>query len=216
MTPDVAKIFHYYAKKRYVELFSKSLLPNDHEKTLPDSVVSMNDCLYRFMHSYHKMILIDTDEVIASYTASSFQQLLLDVASKTDMSLKNTLFTFRNQRYFDDDPRVVPGPLVTQFAVRHTDPEVPGKRPKMITDPNLCLAGGAHSCQQSVPGAKRVTVDPKVAVSFHYKSCERSRKANKPSDCKAVFENTKEDLSMRRFKDQLTQKFEKAMSEINK
>ena len=145
MTPEVAKVFHYYEKQGFVQIFSKSLLPIDQTLRKPDRVLGLNDCLYRHMHSY-KIIIIDTDELIASYSVNNFQELLVEIALKANVDIDNSLFTFRNQRYFVDDPRVVPGPLVTQFAVRHTSAENPGERTKMIVDPNLCLVVNCHKC----------------------------------------------------------------------
>ena len=115
--------------------------------------IGLNDCLYRNMYAFHKMVDIDTDEIIAGKQSFKLWPMLQEVAANKKEPMQNMLFTFRNERYFTDDPRqqtenTTHPSLLTQTLVYHMPPESPAKRPKPIVD---LFRSPSHGGQESEP-----------------------------------------------------------------
>ena len=218
MGAEHGKIFRYYAKKKFVDIFSSSNIPGYDVTTdpMPDLIASSNDCLFRFMHSVRRIVHVDTDEIIAPFTLSDLSQLISHVSKMNNASDENPMFQFSNQRYFLDDPQVKPGPFFSQFAVRHVAPEGPRTRPKSIVDASGCLALNSHVCVFRVPGTRVIRVPTDIAASLHYKACATSRVQNKPKNCSDLFLHSVADRSMRRFQKRLEYNVNKVVADMLK
>ena len=215
MSPQIEAVMEYYAEKGLLDVYSKSVLAFDPPFKKPDSDVSLNDCLYRFMHSYNYIIFVDFDEVITSYKSDNYSALLEEVSKFSRAGKNDTHFMFRNQRYFIDDPSLNPAlahphPLVTQYATRHVVPEKEYVRTKHIMAPHVCFAVSPHYCVGQIPGIRYLT----VALSRHYKSCVRSRGETRVENCTAMFQSSVQDTSMTRFGNHLLQNYKTALKEF--
>ena len=217
MGTEMSRVFRYYAEIGYVDVLSAGKLPSDKIPVKPARAVGLNDCLYRFMYFYDKMIDIDTDEFISSKTSYSYDHLFNTILQYRGVSRDNTSYVFRNQRYFIDDPNLkpVPGNLVTQYAVRHVTPELPRYRSKLIVDPHCCLMVSPHQCIHKVPSCRVFHCPPHLGVNCHYKSCSGSRKVNKPKDCIKEFASAKTDNSMTRFSGPLQEAVDRVLKRLN-
>ena len=221
MEEKIAKVFRYYEAQGFVQIFTRRGTPGEKPNDKPANDVCNVDCIYRFMHAYHKMVNIDIDEIIASYTVDKLKDVLLEEARIQNVSYDKTVFEFANQRYFTDDPRVQPGLLKTQFATRHIGPEYWRnttllERSKTIVHPDVCFTVCPHRCDKENvnPGARRIYVNHTRAVSRHFKSCYKSRSETKPQNCTAQFLRSIEDRSLQRFYPRLYANVKMVMSQL--
>ena len=207
ITSKIGDVFRYYQDQGYMDIMQAGKLPSEKHPIKPARAVGINDCLYRNMYSYRQIINIDMDEIIASPNATSYHELLDYLSSNSRYSRNHTIYLFHNQRYFLDAPQPSRDDhvaasrdfLMTQYAVMHVRPESIGKRAKVIVAPSLCLMLSPHACLRRVSGSFVMRVKPNLAVSYHYKSCRKSRRVNRPKNCSREFSTAVLDDSMTRF-----------------
>ena len=208
---EQAKVFNIYVKQGFLDVLSSASPPDSDPNTVMvhSRSETINDCLYRNMYSYHKIMIMDTDEFMVPGKRDNLWDLISQVAENRGVSLEKTMFSLRNQHYYTDDPQLQPSLLLTQFAIKHIPPEKVKFRAKMILDSNVCFLATAHKCRALVPGTTDITLSAGEAVLHHYKACNTARPYNKPYNCKAMFSGAKIDKSMHRFGERLTQNVQK-------
>lgn len=123
-----SKILHYYNNKndnKFVELRQSPYFVSDNEDTrrLHQSPV-INDCYFRNMYRYEKIIVMDLDEIITPRIQYTYAELLHNIEDSTSAKGKSDRFRsyeFRNEYYFLDleGDTHQPDNLVTMFHRKH-------------------------------------------------------------------------------------------------
>jgi hypothetical protein len=217
ISTEQARLFHFYVKQGFLDLLSAASPPGWN----PTKVLSIsrseniNDCLYRNMYAYHKIMIIDTDEFIVPQKEYSVWNMMVAVAKRLNVNLERTIFALRNQIYYTDDPRLQHSLLQTQFAIRHRDPEPVTVRAKMILDPNVCFFATSHRCSYVARGAGVITPMAEEAVMHHYKACNTTRVNSRPDNCTHAIEEMTEDTSMQRFGVELEQRVLQILEQLS-
>lgn len=116
--PNISKVIKYYVKKGFVEL-TKLTLPGE-QPNLPgfrhlylknkltnkrqNELIPYNDCLYRNLHSYKYLALLDIDEVIMPLKYENWADLMDEVEQISFKTRNQTKASYnvRNAYFLDD------------------------------------------------------------------------------------------------------------------
>lgn len=163
----------------------------------------INDCMYRNMYKFNRILVIDFDEVIMPKTASNLSQLIshLDQHYTNGKIIPPANYIFANNYFFLElPPNMAESPYFT--FMRYTKRAAPseyGYSVKSIIDPQSCVNMHNHYCWSVTPGyANKGHVDvvnSSFAINQHYKYCHLN--STQCAEAKSVFF---EDNSMQRFK----------------
>jgi len=122
---NISKVLHYYQKRGMIEL-SPLTLPGD-QPNLPEyqhlylrskltakrqnELIPYNDCLYRNLHSYQYLALLDIDEIIMPLRHENWFDLMQEVEtlSLAEQNYSRASYNVRNVYFFDD----LAGPMGT-------------------------------------------------------------------------------------------------------
>ncbi|KAG8226200.1 hypothetical protein J437_LFUL012459 [Ladona fulva] len=196
--PAVGCILNLYANKGIVTLLPWSLdMASQREIRTEGLFAALNDCLYRSMHRFRFLALIDLDEFIGSLTARapaagafSFQNAFfyLQWADDEEMTQAQSSHTTRApgsvtaSRSIEDE--VLPG-LLTQKKTRRRARAHPHKqRSKYICRPERVVEAGNHFVWEFTSGGGgmgigsgggsvgAVHVPSEAALLHHYRVCE--------------------------------------------
>ena len=215
MTAEISEIMDYYKKLEVVEVPSQGPIAGDDFRQ--PSAISLNDCLYRHLHSFRKILQVDPDEYIVPRNKMSLMQFMLHYAAANNVSFDGAEFWFSNTYFFkdyqtDDIDTSLPEHLeVLKYRYR-SHPHPFKKSSKPVIDPLACKIVHAHQCiDPKVPGVRSdiVMVDPEQAIMHHYKHCGRSRWKAMP--CEDYFKDMVQDDIMTVFKDGLMERVEKVI-----
>ncbi|KAF5292071.1 hypothetical protein FQR65_LT11337 [Abscondita terminalis] len=91
--PNISKVFKYYEDLGRVE--AKSVM-----NRVQDEVISLNDCLYKHMHEYKYLVVVDIDEVIVPLNGSTWNDLMDHLERTLDKEYDS--YNARNVYYFTD------------------------------------------------------------------------------------------------------------------
>ena len=205
-----ASLFQHYDKTGFVDFRqSWNFIPD------PGSLTShlhwspvINDCMYRFMYSYHHIIVMDLDEVIIPKNVANYSQLLKQIDEKQVKSHHPARhYTFRNAYFFKDIPKNDTS-LAKYFTIlKHRwrlPPSDPGYSVKSIISPMSCTHMHNHYCWGSTKlhdtSGLKVDVELQYAMNQHYKMCHFSKE-----ECKKVIAQAVPDDVILRYNSSLMQ-----------
>ena len=219
MTVETSKILEYYQDTGFVKIYTQTSIPGETSR-IPNSV-AINDCLYRNLHSFRKLLVCDLDELIIPRNNISLMQLIETVAADHHVPFRGAQFWFASTLFYTDyKPRVnftiLDGERVQIFKYRHrTPPEpFPGSC-KSIIDPLTCRHAHAHMCTFDWVG-KRVEVSSDVAKLHHYKNCSSNWWKPVGTSCKDIFETMVEDDIMLVYEDLLRTRMERVETDMKR
>ena len=198
----VHDVFYYYYKLGIIDVISQGPINGDH--FIQPRALSVNDCLYRNMYRYHKIINIDTDEVIVPTNYSNLTEFLARIDQENTIPVGDMIFPSR--AFYTEAIPEHPSGLIFPFASTY----VQDKITKNILDINRCLKVTSHYCIYVIPGNKVLSVDDKYGSNYHFKRCSTARLAKRPKDCDDAIASGKTDNRMRSFHPQLESRVKKA------
>ena len=168
-------VFRAYSKQRVVAL-SKIAPPIDNWCTWCQKMATiavLNDCMYRNMHRYKFMVVVDVDEIIVPHKDANYSDMLRRIV-RTSRSTSVDHMAFRNAYFFLDFPpdESQPRELATLRHHTRTSLSRPGVAVKSIVNPRACVSLQNHFCATRTPHDSTVLmVDADVALNHHYKRC---------------------------------------------
>ena len=174
----------------------------------------INDCMYRNMYRFRRIVVIDFDEFILPLVHTTLADLVdhLD-RNHSKLAKPPANYAFRNQYFFldlppDDD---VPSHLTLLRHRRKAPISGTGYSVKSIIRPQACLAMHNHYCLVLTAGFSKnsVEISPDVAVNQHYKWCHFDNKT-----CTELLAMSRRDETMLRFKAALKPRVAKKLSVI--
>ena len=203
---DAGKVFQYYDSTGFVDFRqSHNFVAVEGEHTIHMHMSPViNDCMYRNMYSFKKVIVTDLDEVIVPRDYSTYAELLvyLDQLYPGEHPARHYIFT--NAYFFTDFPKQsdVSSHLTTlAYRIRLPESEV-GYAAKSIIDPQACINMHNHVCwgntQLYNTDGYLVFVDGHVALNQHYKKCHFT-----PAECMEQMTVSGLDNIMLRYKEYL-------------
>ena len=213
--PASSVLRYYYDVDGFVELRQSPYFVEDERETrrLHQSP-AINDCYFRNMYRYEKIIVIDADEIIVPRREHTYSSLIQSINKK--IKNKPWSYEFRNEYYFldmDGDPEQ-PQNLRTLYHRKHVQVSKPGYSVKSIQDPNTCTALHNHYCWRFGPKYSKDRihkVDPKIGTSQHYKTCHFSK-----DKCEEMMKKEKTESHMLRYKSELIERTTQSVMRINK
>jgi len=138
---------------------------------------ALNDCLYRTMHRFKYVLMIDIDELIIPY---KHPNLLSMLKTLDQVNIRRTgAYSFQNAFFYSqwpDDKSIahnIPYPLTTLLKTRRkTQLNIHKQRSKCIVIPRNVVEMGNHFVWEFLPSKFMVNVDPRLANLHHYRVCE--------------------------------------------
>ena len=223
---ESARIFQEYAKEGFVDFRqSHNFIKDGGELTIHMHMSPViNDCMYRNMYKYRKIIVTDFDEVIVPRSVLTYHDMLtyIDKFQTPNNQHPARHYIFRNNYFFID----IPGEDTSQSkhltTLRHRK-KVPvsgfGYSSKSIIDPLSCRGMHNHYCWKSTVlyanGKSQIDVQPEYAVNQHYKACHLDKWENKAGKCKELFKEAVQDDIMLRFKPKLEKQVRSKLAALN-
>ena len=171
----------------------------------------INDCLYRNMYEFRKIVVIDLDEVILPRKHVDITSMLayLEKQSKDNLhSAKN--YIFRNAYFFLDLPPDFSRPAEMTFLRYRKRMTISPRLSsvKSIIDPMLCSHMHNHVCWKFTNKPRRLhsqmEVSPSVGTNNHYKPCHFDAYLRKDGICSEMLKTPVYDSSMLRHERSLT------------
>lgn len=211
------EVLRHYEAEGMVELRKTDPLPIPGEQQfLLHGTPVINDCMYRYMHSYRWIFVVDFDEVIVPRSSYDLREM---VGYLENMTAKKTPppvnYLFLNQYYFLDSP---PDPAVptahTIIRYRKTPPTTrQGVATKSYVDPRKCAQMHNHYCMGLIEGQDDRNVfefvDSSVGTSNHYKRCHLTA-----AECQDILRNTTDDDVVMKYSVELRRNFARKVDQI--
>lgn len=206
---ESVQVLAHYAKDGYVDLRRSDYIEHGPEQHLLHGSPVINDCLYRHMHLFHYVVVIDFDEVVVPRSGHKSLKNLVDVLRFNYSSLEyppvNYIF-YNNYYFLDLPPDTSISPYLTMMRYRRKAPVSPfGYSVKSIINTQACLGMHNHFCWTLTPAYLKNSyphvVDHSIAVNHHYKKCHL-----KETECAELIRNSTEDDVLLQFKNDLQKK----------
>jgi hypothetical protein len=221
VTKPAVNVLREYAREGFVDLRFSAIIhhyPPGSDYRYLHGTPAINDCMYRHMHSFKYMNVIDVDEFIFPEAFLTLQELVNFL--EKNMTDHPSSYVFRNNRFFIDIPNngsYVDDEKYNSYnmtVIKHrmkVELEQPGWGVKSMVNPQACVIMHNHYCWGVTPGFKeRPTsqdVDPSIATNRHYKRCHYKAK-----ECAVLEETAVYDNLMLRYADALKENVDKKMA----
>ena len=182
----------------------------------------INDCLYRNMYRYKKIVCVDLDEYIVPRQHSNYRQLIEAIDTTHPYNHPAKSYMFRNSYFWLDFGPTLPQPwyLLTQRFVKRMETSPYGYACKSFTDPRTCVGLQNHFCWVLAPSmdipAWSVDVLPEYAQNHHYKKCHFDAYLGKPGRCKKMMEKFEVDETMLKFQPELLARVLRTVKDLGK
>lgn len=171
-------ILDQYVKDGFVELRKTNYIADGPQQHLLHGSPVINDCIYRNMHKFNYIMVIDFDEFIMPRNETTIPQLIDRLkVDYSKMQFPPINYVFYNVYFFLDlPPDTFESPYLTFLRYRNRVAVSPyGHAVKSIVHTGACIAMHNHYCWTVTPqytdrGFPQV-VEPTIAVSQHYKKC---------------------------------------------
>ncbi|KFM60299.1 hypothetical protein X975_10077, partial [Stegodyphus mimosarum] len=149
-------------------------------------MASINDCIYRQMHSLAYVVVVDFDEFITPRHAITLQQLLSshDIPEKKSASFVFRSCVFCTEYERDIFPDEIP-PFITQTSIRRESTIYPFLvRTKYVVKPRRMVTSGVHHVWELIPGWEERLVPASHVLVHHYRAqlCTEGKKKLKKGE----------------------------------
>ena len=181
----------------------------------------INDCFYRNMYRYKKVICTDFDEMIVPRAHGNYSSMLEAIDKETKTNHTAPSYMFRNVYFFTDFPPVETEPWfsITARYLRHVAPSGYGYSIKSITDTRACIALQNHLCWRrlSVYDTKAwtVDVDRDLAMNHHYKKCHFDEYLGEIGECEKMMKTSYVEKTMLRFREELSHRMRQTLKRLH-
>ena len=204
MTEETSRILKYYVNKGFVKLYPQGPFAGNVYR-LPGAI-SINDCMYRNMYSFVKLLIIDLDEyIIPRYNLTlmeaikSFSAIMKKEFFGAEFLFKNTVFYTDYKKFDLSKPRNI---QVLRHRY-HAPPEPFNGGAKSLIDPMTCIYAHMHFCHSFSYFNRQIKLNESFGLSHHYKDCSSSWWRFR--SCKSLFVNMTRDNIMLRYEHKLKQ-----------
>ena len=200
-------VFTDYAHQGLVDFCQMpNIIDDDSEFTiLLNMSPAINDCMYRNMYRYKKVICTDVDEMIVPRTVMNYTQMMDQILAVKGSGHPHPSFMFRNVYFFTDFGPHVDEPwfLHSQRYLTHIKPSEFGYSVKSITDPQACIALQNHLCWKRIRKYDRknwtIDVPLKFGRNQHYKTCHFDSYLGQLGACERMMKEYFIDRNIERF-----------------
>ncbi|XP_013391225.1 uncharacterized protein LOC106159479 isoform X1 [Lingula anatina] len=184
----------------------------------------LNDCMYKNMYRYGKIVITDLDEMIVPRgNMMTYSELIDAIEKETKPRHPHRMYNFRNVYYFSELPQNTSEPQVTltlrqTYHLRELTPV--GTSTKSIIDPMACRNVHNHYCWKIAEKLEKtrhsVQVHEKFGMNQHYKKChfDKYATAYHLPPCKEALKNYTFDPTMLKFKTYLLRNIAKPLKDL--
>ena len=215
---EASLVFRHYDRQGFVDFRQSHNFvnePGEYNIHLHMSPV-INDCMYRNMHAYKKIVVTDLDEIIVPRNHSNYHDMLLAIDKALPEYHPARSYIFSNAYFFTDLPPSNASQNETsnlwtiKYRVRMpTSPQ--GYAIKSMIDPQTCINMHNHYCWGLTSlyekAGQQVEVPELLGLNQHYKRCHWEK-------CVESWKQAISDDSMLRFREVLTDRVNAKLKEI--
>lgn len=207
-------VLRHYSDEGLVDLRKTEPIYDDLDHYLLQGSPVINDCIYRHMYEFDRIIVIDFDEIILPRKHDTLADL---VAYLDEAYPQGVNYAFRNNYFFlDMEPDVEIPPSLTLLRFRRKVTVSPNRsQMKSIINPMACTNMHNHDCWGLTPDyalhtfhfwsperyGRTQPVDPDVALNQHYKKCHLSKE-----ECRQMMKDATLDDTILQFRNLLTKR----------
>lgn len=213
VTGEANRVLAFYRDEGFVVVRqSFSFLHGQDEKLIHLHMSPViNDCMYRYMHSFRYFAVIDLDEVIVPRGLKFLPELISSLPESFNSERVGS-YVFRNAYFFFDlTPQahdLDTGKSTYLEYQRRLHPSPPEYSVKSIVDSQACIAMHNHYCLKytyefSLSWNQIVDIPPKVALLHHYKWCHFDVYLESPGTCATMMKSSVFDDVMKRYRHKL-------------
>ena len=210
---EASRVFQEYDRDGFVEFRQSHNFINDPGELTIHMHMSpvINDCMYRGMYKFKKIIVTDFDELIIPRTVDNYPDMITAIDQRQNQGNDHPAkhYIFRNNYFFIDIPGedTSQSPHITTLRHRKKIPvSEPGYAIKSIIDPLGCTNMHNHYCWQTTSlythGHFQIEVDPSLALNQHYKQCHLDL-WERQGACQELINAAAQDDIMLRYKSRL-------------
>ncbi|XP_013412475.1 uncharacterized protein LOC106175163 [Lingula anatina] len=184
----------------------------------------INDCMYKNMYRYKKIVVTDLDEMIVPRgNLMTYHDMLAAIENETESSHPYRMYNFRNVYYFSELPQNTSQPeYALTLRQNHHLRELTahGTATKSISDPMACNNLHNHYCLKIPKMLEKtphsIQVHEKFGLNQHYKKChfDKYRKAYNLPSCKEALKNYTYDPTMLKFKKKMLASLKKPLKDL--
>ena len=248
LDPMAMRVYRHYANKSFVDLREAPCAvpahPRDREAIILSTPPILNDCMYRNMYRYRRLVVTDLNEMIVPRFHDNYTAMLEAIdAEFSERQRKNTSrlseadqrdtnptvpaqvspllsYVFNNVYFFSDFNVTTQTPWYSpaQQYTRHVAPSPPWYSVKSIHNPLACLGLQNHYCwaEHEVNGKRPVTKYALkwMGMNHHYKKCHYDTYLRKPGMCKRLIKMFDVDLTIARFRKELESRVRVVLIEL--
>jgi hypothetical protein len=176
MTSDADAVFSYYRGLIVVHQIVPPVPDRTYGGVKLGSPAGLNDCMYRNMHRYRYLIIIDFDEVITPRPDVNYASLmtLIDRSRQTTNRLVHS-YSAKNAYFYLSYPPDMTYPPWQPYQRYRTrfDSKAVSVFDKSFLNPRLCLSAFNHYCYITLPDTTRQSIPTLLATVHHYTGCKK-------------------------------------------
>ena len=222
LAAESIRVFQHYQKEGFVDFRNApDVMPDAGESTKWLNMAPViNDCMYRNLYRYKKILVTDLDEFITPRINQNYQQMINAINMVQPRKHPYKSYMFRNAYFFSDFGPTYSEPAystVLRYANR-VKPSKYGYSVKSITDSQVCITLQNHYCWKRVKKYDKdswtLEAPLDIAMNQHYKKCHFDSYLRKPGTCKNMMTEKYVDNKMLRFKDELSKRIEATLGKL--
>ena len=214
-----SRIFKHFADEGFVEFrqtfrfWEETGTP--YRRVKQHKAPTINDCLYRNMYRFKKIIVLDFDEVITPRLHWNLSQMLSAIDAQYYSDHPHRTYYFRNVFFFFDLPvaEEFSPKHFTLYHRAHLPPSPMGYWTKGIVDPLACTNMHHHYCWRFTKHfdtkGKTIEVNTTIGMNHHYKTCHFGQK------CSEKLNTFEYDDTMVKFKDKLIPRVDEQLKKLS-
>ena len=198
MSHGTNQVVTHYAKQGFAQVISQGPIGKDTFRQ-PGSL-SINDCLYRNMYTYQKLMVIDLDELIIPNYGYSIMNTLQYASTFYKLTLEKNHFKFASTTFFMDTADLSQPKNLPMLRHRYSGKPEPFQQGKCILDTGTCYFASVHACRKYLyPGSYSVRVNANIMKVHHYKRCYDNWRLVDLNDCENILKSLKQDNAILRY-----------------
>ncbi len=209
---EPSRIFQYYDDLGFIDFRQSHSFVDDPGELTQHMHMSpvINDCMYRNMHRYRKIVVTDLDELIVPRTTNNYADMLSEIDKVQASAHPAKHYVFQNDYFFFDIPGCEDPKQSKHLQTLHFRKRLPpsprGYSVKSMIDPQACTNMHNHYCWGLTKlydtNGNSVDVNTDLAMNYHYKKCHFD-KWERPGRCAEMFKDAIQDDTMLRFEKEL-------------
>ncbi len=208
---EPARVIKHYSDKQYINYrqYRDPFIDKDNNTFAINHAIVLNDCLYRNVYNFKKIMVLYFDKMIVPRQDKHFIDMInyIDETRHINDALPKCYLFQHSYFYLDFNPVSDDPPFVmsTRYLSR-LPPDPHGVLSRSIIDPRICISLSQNKCWKVAPKYQNTTwevrLEENVSLVHHYTTCQDEHVS--PATCKQYLDRLNIDYSMHKFINELS------------